>query len=71
VSVGNGKSRIDREGEAALSALRRARQRAERLARATGTYLVEAVDGKPVLVDPREDVTTDSAAAPKSPKPRG
>jgi hypothetical protein len=36
----------------ALAALRRARKRAEELATRTGTMLIEAVDGKPVRVQP-------------------
>lgn len=36
----------------ALPALRRARQRAEEIARQTGTALVLAKDGRPVLVRP-------------------
>jgi hypothetical protein len=36
----------------AFEALRRARTRAEELARATDTFLIEAVDGKPVRVAP-------------------
>lgn len=35
-----------------LPALRRARRRAEEIARRTGTPLVLAEDGRPVLVDP-------------------
>ena len=46
---------IDVDAEAALAALRRARKRAERVALATGTCLVEAVDGKPVRVPPRPE----------------
>ena len=45
--------RIDVEAEAALAALRRARERAERVALMTGTCLVQAIDGKPVRVPPR------------------
>jgi hypothetical protein len=37
----------------ALAALRRARQRAEEIAAATGTALIQSVDGKPVRVQPR------------------
>jgi hypothetical protein len=36
-----------------MPALRRARKRAEELARQTGTKLVEAKGGKPVWVDPK------------------
>lgn len=39
---------------AALEALRRARLRAEAVARTTQTFLVEAVDGEPVLIAPSE-----------------
>ena len=46
------------EVAAALNALKRARARAERVAAATGTALIFAVDGKPVRVQPR--VTTES-----------
>ena len=45
-------STLDEEAEAALAALRRARLRAEKIARFTGTKLVESLDGNPVLVDP-------------------
>lgn len=41
---------------AVLAALRRARQRAERLAQMTGTCLVFAEDGKPVRVRPAPNV---------------
>jgi len=37
----------------ALAALVRARRRAEEIAARTGTALIQAVDGKPVRVDPR------------------
>jgi hypothetical protein len=47
---------IDADVVAGLAALRRARLRAERLALATGTYLIEAADGKPVRVVPRPEV---------------
>jgi uncharacterized protein YggE len=43
---------IEQEREAALAAMKRARRRAEKLARDTGTMLVQAVDGKPVRVPP-------------------
>ncbi len=36
----------------ALPALRRARRRAEEIARQTGTPLVLAKDGRPILVEP-------------------
>jgi hypothetical protein len=42
--------------EATLAALRRARRRAERIALATGTCIIEAVDGKPVRVPPRPEM---------------
>lgn len=42
--------------EATLAALRRARRRAERIALATGTCIIEAVDGKPVRVSPRPEM---------------
>ena len=41
--------------EAGLTALRRARRRAERLALQTGTHLVQTVQGKVVLVPPPAD----------------
>jgi hypothetical protein len=44
----NGRPATDVNG--VLAALRRARRRAEYLALATGTCIVEAVDGKPVRV---------------------
>lgn len=47
------------EALAGLAALRRARKAAERLALATGTLLVQAVDGKPVLVQPKRDSAND------------
>ncbi len=50
----NGRPATDING--VLAALRRARRRAERLALATGTCIVEAVDGKPVRVPPRADM---------------
>jgi hypothetical protein len=43
---------IEVDAEAALTALRRARRRAERLAVATGTLLVQMVQGKVVRVPP-------------------
>ena len=43
------------DSDGVLAALRRARQRAERLALVTGTCLVVAEDGKPVRVPPRAD----------------
>ena len=42
--------------EATLAALRRARRRAERIALATGTCIIEAVDGKLVRVPPRPEI---------------
>jgi len=44
---------------AGLAALRRARKRAERIALATGTFLVQAVNGKPVLVRPKPEAARD------------
>jgi hypothetical protein len=44
---------------AALAALRRARKRAEGLALATDTLLVQAVNGKPVLVQPKPEAAAD------------
>ncbi len=40
------------EREMALKALKRARRRAEELAASTGTALIQAVDGKPIRVQP-------------------
>ena len=42
----------DAEFEGALAAMKRARLRAEEIARATGTHLVEVHDGKVVFVQP-------------------
>jgi hypothetical protein len=42
----------------ALAALKRARIRAEEIAAATGTMLIEAVDGKPIRVKPRQGLKT-------------
>ena len=50
----NGRPATDLNGVAA--ALRRARRRAERIALATGTCIIEAVDGKPVRVSPRPEM---------------
>jgi hypothetical protein len=44
---------------AALAALRRARKAAERIALATGTLLVQAVNGKVVLVQPKAESVAD------------
>ena len=52
MSVAAGKRPIDLDAEAALTALRRARRRAERLALTTGTRLVQTVQGKLVRVPP-------------------
>ena len=41
-----------------LAALRSARRRAEGLTLATGTCIVEAVDGEPVHVPPRADLSS-------------
>lgn len=46
-------SRRQREVEGALNALKRARVRAEEIAAATGTKLIEWRDGQAVRVDPR------------------
>jgi hypothetical protein len=53
MSAEDSKRERQREADGALAALRRARERAERVALMTGTCLVEAVDGKPVRVQPR------------------
>ena len=45
----------EKERQDALAALKRARQRAERLAAATGTAIIEARDGKPVRISPSDD----------------
>ena len=42
------------EAEAVLAALRRAKRRAEDLAIATGTQLVESADGRTVMLNPDE-----------------
>jgi hypothetical protein len=46
---------FEQERSAALAALQRAQRRAEKLARDTGTMLIQAVDGKPVRVPPPVD----------------
>jgi hypothetical protein len=56
MSVAAGKRPIDLDAEAALTALRRARRRAERVALATGTRLVQTVEGKLVHVPPPANV---------------
>ncbi len=56
MSTEESKQRLAGTAQEALAALRRARLRAERLALATGTYLVDSVDGKTVLVAPRPEV---------------
>ena len=43
---------LDEESAGALAALKRARKRAENLAARTGTALIQAVDGRPVRVEP-------------------
>ena len=43
---------VEKEGQEALAALKRARRRAEKLAAATGTAIIEAIDGKPVRISP-------------------
>ena len=48
---------LDDETAGALAALERARQRAEEIAAATGTALIQAVDGKPVRVQPHRPGT--------------
>jgi hypothetical protein len=54
--VADGRRPIDLDAEAALTALHRARRRAEHLALATGTRLVQMVQGKVVRVPPAADV---------------
>lgn len=68
MSANGARRRIDDDVAGGLAALRRARLRAERLALATGTYLIEAVDGKPVRVAPRPEVALNlaKAASPKT-----
>ncbi|MDB4982523.1 MAG: hypothetical protein JWM82_3275 [Myxococcales bacterium] len=56
MSAGGARRRIDQDIEGGLAALRRARLRAERIALASGTFLIEARDGKPVRVAPRPEV---------------
>ncbi len=50
---------LDQERAGALAALIRARKRAEEIAIRTGTAIIQAVDGKPVRIDPKH------VAAPK------
>ena len=45
---------LRKEAEGVLAALKRAKRRAEDLAIATGTKLVESKDGKMVLIGPDE-----------------
>ena len=45
---------LRKEAEGVLAALKRAKRRAEDLAIATGTKLVESKDGKTVLIGPDE-----------------
>jgi hypothetical protein len=56
MSVAAGRRPIDLDAEAALTALRRARRRAERVALATGTHLVQTVQGQLVRVPPPANV---------------
>ena len=58
----------DPEAEGALAALRRARLDAERVALRTGTYLIQAKDGKPVRVAPRPEVAKTSPASGRGSK---
>lgn len=44
---------LDAESAGALAALKRARKRAEETAIRTGTALIQAIDGKPVRVQPQ------------------
>ena len=44
---------IDIDAEAALAALRRARKRAEELTFATGTCMIQSVEGRLIRVPPR------------------
>jgi hypothetical protein len=55
MSIVGGRRPIDLDAEAALTALRRSRRRAEHLARATRTRLVQMVQGKVVRVRPPSD----------------
>jgi hypothetical protein len=45
-------SSIDVKAKLMLAALKRARRRAERIARATGTSLIESRNGRPVRIKP-------------------
>jgi hypothetical protein len=56
MSSEDARKRIEADIPGTLAALRRARLRAERIALATGTFLIEARDGKPVRVAPRPEV---------------
>ena len=56
----------DPEAEAALAALRRARRDAERVAQMTGTYLIQAENGKLVRVPPRPEGAASPAAPSRS-----
>jgi hypothetical protein len=68
MSANGARRRIDDDVAGGLAALRRARLRAERLALATGTYLVDFVDGKPVRVAPRPEVALNFPKATSSRK---
>jgi hypothetical protein len=46
-----------------LAAMKRARLRAEEIAARTGTVLIQAVDGKPVRVEPPRPRRADSTPA--------
>jgi hypothetical protein len=57
------KRQVDIDAESALAALRRARQRAERIALATNTCIVQSVDGKPVRVSPHPAALHDQSSS--------
>jgi stage V sporulation protein SpoVS len=59
-------SEDDKEVAGALAALRRARRRAEEIAAATGTVLIQSVDGKVVRVKPNVSGGTGKQATSKT-----
>lgn len=61
-------SRIETEARLALAALKRARKRAERVAAATGTLLVEVDNGRLILVEPNPDRADDDPRSARDPQ---
>jgi hypothetical protein len=59
----------DAEFEGALAAMKRARLRAEEIARATGTHLVEVHDGKVVFVQPPPAPAKEASSEGETPSP--